>query len=214
MAKHEALDRLIARHPELGAAAGSIGDAMDLVIRCYRGGGKLLVAGNGGSSADSAHIVGELLKGFNKKRPLPEELKRAIRAASGGMDTGGMEDRLQSGLPAVSLAAQTSILTAVANDLGADLIFAQQVIALGRSGDVLIGMSTSGNADNVCKAAVAARALGMSVVTMTGGNGGKLAELADVDLRAPAAVTSEVQEFHLLIYHALCDAVESAFFDR
>lgn len=212
MTKYLSLDKLTMRYPELSAIEKPIEEAIDAIIACYQNNGKVLVAGNGGSCADSEHIIGELLKGFNKKRPLPDEQKSRIRNSSGHFNPGDMLERLQIGLPAISLTSQSSIITAVANDLGADLIYAQQVVALGKVNDIFIGLSTSGNADNVCKATFIANGLGMTTISLTGGQGGKLAELSAIAVKAPASVTSEVQEYHLAIYHVICDAVENAFF--
>jgi D-sedoheptulose 7-phosphate isomerase len=212
MTMYPSLDKLNHKYTELVAIGSSIETAIDAMITCYKNGGKVLVAGNGGSSSDSEHIIGELLKGFNKKRSLSEEIKRKITDNSNNLICGDMLERLQIGLPAISLTSQSSIITAVANDLGADLIFAQQVLALGKSEDVFIGLSTSGNADNVCKAAIIANGLRLTTISMTGEHGGKLSELSKIAIKAPAKITSEVQEYHLAIYHVICDAVEDYFF--
>ena len=181
-------------------------DAVKAAIACYQDGGKILVCGNGGSAADSEHIVGELLKGFLKKRPLPLEV-------AAGMDA-ELSARLQMGLPAVSLVSQSAIITAVANDLGADLIFAQQVMGLGKPGDILIGISTSGNAKNVCQAFRAAKSKRMICIAMTGEADSEMSQLADFTLKAPSKSTPEVQEYHIKLYHAFCAAIESYFFDE
>ncbi|MDR3644497.1 MAG: SIS domain-containing protein [Clostridia bacterium] len=214
MYAYPALEEMTARSPALVKTVDAVSAAIDCVIRCYRGGGKLLICGNGGSCADSEHIVGELLKGFNKKRPLPPELCEKIDAAAPGMRESNAAHRLQLGLPAVSLTSQGAILTAAANDLGPDLIYAQQVLGLGKSGDVLIGISTSGNADNVCKAAAVAKVTGMKTIAFTGQTGGRLAPMCDIALRAPTDTTPLVQEYHMILYHTLCDAVESWFFSK
>lgn len=172
-----------------------------LVIDCFKAGGKLLLCGNGGSSADCAHITGELVKGFCKKRPLPEALQKAIGT-----------DKLQMGLPAIDLTANCALISAVNNDLGGELVYAQQVMAYGRPGDVLIGISTSGNAKNVAMAVKAARALGLATVGMTGCGGGALESLCDVMLKSREKETYLVQEDHLMFYHRLCLRVEDALF--
>ena len=179
--------------------------ALNCLIDCYRGDGKLLLCGNGGSSADSAHIAGELLKGFLKKRPLSPELRRRI----------GEEWalKLQAGLPAIDLTAHGALISAVANDLDAANVFAQQVIAYGRAGDVLIGISTSGNSENVLRACITARALGMKVIALTGRQGGKLREQCDILLNVDETETYKVQEKHLQLYHRLCADVEATFFE-
>ena len=171
------------------------------LIACFKGGGKLLLCGNGGSSADCAHIVGELAKGFCKKRPLPEALQTAIGT-----------DRLQLGLPAIDLTANAALISAVNNDLGGEFVYAQQVMAYGRPGDVLMGISTSGNAKNVALAVKAAKALGLTAIGMTGRGGGQLAALCDLTLQSAETETYLVQEDHLMFYHRLCLRVEKAFF--
>ena len=173
----------------------------EAVIDCYKNGGKLLICGNGGASSDSAHIVGELVKGFCKKRPLPEELQKAIGT-----------DRLQMGLPAIDLTANCALISAVNNDLGGEYVYAQQVMAYGKKGDVLIGISTSGNSKNVSWAVKTAKALGLTTVGMTGCGGGKLKELCDMMLMSEEKETYLVQEDHLMFYHRLCLRVEEAFF--
>lgn len=176
--------------------------AIEVIIESYKKGGKLLVCGNGGSSADSAHIVGELVKGFLKKRPLPEAWDNALDHAP-----------LQMGLPAIDLTAQGAVISAVVNDLGGELMYAQPVMAYGCPGDVLIGITTSGNAGNVGMAARVAKLKGMTVIGMTGEGGGKLASLADIMIKAPSSETYKIQEYHIQYYHELCAKVEAAFFE-
>ena len=173
----------------------------ELLIRCFKSGGKLLLCGNGGSSADCAHITGELVKGFCKKRPLPDDLQKAIGT-----------NKLQMGLPVIDLTANCALISAVNNDLGGDLVYAQQVMAYGRPGDVLIGISTSGNAKNVAMAVKAAKALGLTTVGMTGCGGGALESLCDIMLKSSEKETYLVQEDHLMFYHRLCLRVEEALF--
>lgn len=185
-----------ANHPGLDRA-------IEAVLAAFRSGSKLLVCGNGGSAADSAHIVGEFVKGFLRKRPLPKEWSQALDGAP-----------LQMGLPAIDLTAQGAVISAVANDLGGDLIYAQQVMAYGNPGDVLIGITTSGNAANVAMAARAAHLKGMTVIGMTGETGGKLAKLCDILVNAPETETYLVQEAHIRYYHELCARVEAAMFSE
>lgn len=179
--------------------------ALACVIECYRKGGKLMMCGNGGSSADSAHIAGELLKGFLKKRPLPAELCARI-----GEEWAG---KLQMGLPAIDLTAHSALISAVANDLDAANVYAQQVMAYGREGDVLIGISTSGNSENVLRACITARALGVKVIALTGQGGGKMRDKCDILLNVDETATYKVQEKHLQLYHRLCADVEAAFYE-
>ena len=208
MTEWEILDGLVARYPCLAPLRETIRAAHNLISGCYAVGGKLLICGNGGSCADAGHMVGELMKGFLLPRPLPAGEREALLAAGGG----ALASRLQCGLPAVSLAAHQELVSAVANDLGAELAYAQQVQALGRPGDVLVGLSTSGNAENVANAALVARARGLTVIGLTGADGGRLRELADVLIAVPAKETYQVQELHLPVYHAQCAMAEQAAF--
>ena len=205
------INELIKRYPSLGAVKVNIEAARDMIIGCYENGGKLLLCGNGGSSADCDHIVGELMKGFLLKRPLSDKLKRDMRARSPELDSATL-DKLQMGLPAVSLTSIGALNTAFANDVDPSLIYAQSVLSLGETGDVLIAISTSGNAKNVCEAARVARAIGMKVVALTGKDGGELKHLSDVCVIAPEYETYKIQEYHLPIYHYICAEVEKHFF--
>ena len=189
--------------------------AADLLIETFSCGGKVLICGNGGSAADSEHIAGELLKGFMLHRPMPERMRRDIGsclAARGQALADDVLDRLQMGLPAVPLVSQAAIGSAIANDQGADLVYAQQVLALGRPGDLLIGLSTSGNARNVIQAVLVANGLGLHTIGLTGSGGGELDLAADLCLKVPAESTPLVQELHLPVYHTLCAAAEEHFF--
>ena len=202
--------RLLTRHPELVDQGSNIWEAYELIKRCYLGGGKLLLAGNGGSCADAQHIVGELMKGFYLKRPLPEEEREMIAAATADTDLHAAT-HLQGALPAIALTDHAALSTAFANDVDAPLAFAQQIIGYGKPGDVFMGISTSGNARNVLLAAQVAKARGLSVLALTGGSGGRLAQVADVSIIAGGNCPAEVQELHLPIYHALCAMLESRF---
>jgi len=182
--------------------------AFDLLAAALSAGGKVLVCGNGGSAADSEHIVGELMKGFRSRRALPPADRERLESAWGA-EGRALAGRLQRALPAISLVSQVSLGTAVANDLGADLVFAQQVYGYGRAGDALIAISTSGNAANVLAACRTARAFGLKVLGMSGAEGGELARICDLCLRAPASETSEVQVWHLRAYHLLCALLEA-----
>lgn len=201
------LENLIKKYPLLQASKDEIWDAYEVLLECYKSGGKLLLCGNGGSASDCDHIVGELMKGFMKKRPLDVALAKDID----GMGV-AFAERLQAGLPAINLCAQSALIAAVANDLGGDLVYAQQVMGYGERGDVLLAISTSGNADNVVKAVLAAKAKGMKTIGLVGIGGGKLYELCDVTVRVSADSTPDIQELHLPVYHALCSMIESAFF--
>jgi len=176
--------------------------AVEMVVESYKKGGKLLVCGNGGSASDSAHIVGELVKGFLKKRPLPG-------AWSARMD----HLPLQLGLPAIDLTAQGAVISAITNDLGGELVYAQQVMAYAGPGDVVLGLTTSGNAENVILAMRAAKLKGALCIGMTGRGGGRLKEYCDVLVESCETKTYLVQEEHVRQYHEFCARIEAAFFE-
>jgi len=198
------LNELLDRFPGLADCAGDIERAYELLRDCYVGGCKVLVCGNGGSAADAEHWAGELLKGFTSNRPLPPEARKELspRLAEG----------LQGALPMIPLTGFLSYRTAFANDADADLVFAQLVWALGRPGDVLAALSTSGESINMCLAAEVASAREMKVLVLTGEAGGPLATLANVCIRVPARQTHLVQEWHLPIYHCLSLMLEDELF--
>jgi D-sedoheptulose 7-phosphate isomerase len=208
---HIDFETLLKDYPDLNPIAGAIQQASDLLLDCYRGGGKVLVCGNGGSAADSEHLVGELMKGYLSARPLPAAQRAAILAAS--PENGAyLAEHLQGALPAISLVSQVGLVTAVANDIGADMIFAQQVYGYGRPGDVLMAISSSGNSRNVLLAAQVARALGLRTIGFTGRSGGALRALCTAAVCVPFEQTARVQERHLAVYHALCEVLESTLF--
>jgi len=182
--------------------------AFDLLAAAYRSGNKLLVCGNGGSAADSEHMVGELMKGFLKRRPISVEDAAKLEAV-GGKE---IASRLEGALPAIALPSQMSLLTATANDNDYDLTFAQQVYGLGRPGDALIAISTSGRSKNVCNAVIVAKAFGLKSIALTGQSGGELATLADIAIKVPSDNVAEIQELHLPVYHWLSTELEAAFF--
>jgi phosphoheptose isomerase len=205
------IEQLIDTYPDLDSCAPDIEAAFQILKTCYRNGGKLLTCGNGGSAADAEHIVGELMKGYLLKRPVPDEMRARLVAAS-PQDGDYLARQLQGGLSAISLVSQTSLLSAIANDTAADMVYAQQVYAYGREGDAIIGISTSGNARNVIHAMQVARTLGMHTVGLTGPAGGALKPLCDVCTCVPAGSTPEIQERHLPIFHVLCAMLEEEFF--
>jgi D-sedoheptulose 7-phosphate isomerase len=196
------LDDLLARIPALTSCSGQISSAFELFHASYLAGGKLLLCGNGGSAADSEHWAGELLKGFMHPRKLS--------AAKNPELPEDLLNRLQWALPAIPLTGFPAFATAFANDVEPGLIFAQLVLGLGKPGDVLVGISTSGNSKNVCHAARVARARGIKVVALTGESGGNLKGIADVCIAVPATRTPQVQEYHLPIYHCLSLMLEDA----
>lgn len=205
------LKTLIKRYPSLAFCENEIRSAAELLIESYKKGGKLLLCGNGGSASDANHIVGELMKSFSKKRTVDSELAKGLRAISetrGGL----LASKLEGALPAISLNAHGALLSAILNDIGGDFVFAQQVVALGKKGDVLLAISTSGNSQNVIDACIVAKAKGISTLGLTGKMGGELKNLCNVAICVPAVQTAEVQEYHLPIYHALCIMLEETFF--
>jgi D-sedoheptulose 7-phosphate isomerase len=205
------LPRLLDRHPILKPCADDLTAALGILIAAYKAGNKLLVCGNGGSAADSEHIVAELMKGFFKRRPIPAEHATQLEQA-GQADGKAVAGRLQGSLAAVSLVSHVSLITAIGNDTDFDMIFAQQVYGLGRPGDVLLGISTSGNSRDVVNAVVVARAFGLRTIILTGGAGGALAPMADVAIKVPADSVAEIQELHLPVYHWLSTELEETFF--
>ena len=205
------LTTLFNRYPALCACEKDIRAALDALISLYEAGGKLLLCGNGGSCADCDHIVGELCKGFLGLRPLTVAQKAEMKALSPTL-TDETLATLQCALPAISLPAVTALNTAFANDVDPALVYAQGVLALGRKGDCLLALSTSGNSKNVVEAVRVARALGITVIALTGEGGGALASLANICIRVPERETYRVQELHLPVYHALCAALEERFF--
>ncbi|WP_261381328.1 D-sedoheptulose-7-phosphate isomerase [Paenibacillus cremeus] len=206
------LQKLYEKYPELQEACSADIDAAFEVLRAsFESGGKLLLCGNGGSAADCEHIVGELMKGFMYRRQVPADYSSRLAAEYG--DQGEyIAKHLQGALPAIALVSHTALATAFANDVAADLIFAQQVYGYGKPGDVLLGISTSGNSANVLHAVRVAKTLGMKTIALTGRTGGQMNGLCDVAIRAPWDQTPDIQERHLPIYHALCILLEEAFF--
>ena len=205
------IEQLILTYPELEACATDIQATFEILRTCYRHGGKLLTCGNGGSAADAEHIVGELMKGYLLKRPIPEEMRLKLASIS-QQDGDYLANQLQDALPAISLVSQTSLLSAIANDTAADMVYAQQVYAYGREGDVLIGLSTSGNSRNVIYAMQVARAMGLHTIGLTGPTGGVLKPLCDICICVPGESTPVIQERHLPIFHVLCAMLEEEFF--
>lgn len=205
------LEELFDRYPALEICRDEIQEAGEILIECYKDEGKLLVCGNGGSSSDSDHIVGELMKSFSKKRPISSSFSTKLKGISD--DRGQLlSSKLENGLSAISLSAHSGLVSAISNDIGGDFIFAQQVAGYGIKNDVLLGISTSGNSQNVVDACITAKAKGMKVIGLIGGNGGKMKEYCDTAICVPSTLTAHIQEFHLPIYHALCIMVEETFF--
>lgn len=198
------VDNLIERYPALSVCREDINAAIDAIVTMHRNDGQLLLCGNGGSASDCEHISGELLKGFISKRPVSE-------CDLPGIDE-DMRSRLQRGIAAVPLSSLTALSTAFLNDVAPENIFAQLVFALGKKGDMVLGLSTSGNSGNVVNAIKVAKALGLKTIAFTGMSGGKLLSLADITIRVPETETYKVQEYHLPVYHAICAEVERIIF--
>ena len=173
---------------------------------CFENGGKLLICGNGGSAADADHIVGELLKGFTKSRPLSKKQKNKYKLF--GSDGEDLAVTLQGSLPAINLCAHTSLITAVINDIGGEKIFAQQVVGYGNKDDVLLGISTSGNSKNIINAGIVAKVQNMKTVALTGEKGGKMSGMFDVTIKVPSLITCDIQDMHSIVYHLLCAMLE------
>lgn len=203
--------QLCTRYPVLSAVSEQIMRAYEMMADCYERGGKLLIAGNGGSAADAEHIAGELMKRFRLPRPVPQEV--ADRLCRIDPVRGAYLARhLECGLMAIPLVAHEALTTAYINDVDALGVFAQQLYGFSREGDIFLALSTSGNSKNIMNAVVTARALGVSVIGLTGAGGGELARWADIAICVPETETYKIQELHLPVYHCLCQMLEERFF--
>ncbi len=209
MNKH--IDLLLSRYPQLAPCTGDILAAYEILEECYSSDHKLLIAGNGGSAADSEHIAGELMKRFKTPRPVPEAF--AEKLISIDPERGqNLAKNLERGLMAIPLVAHEALTTAYINDVDGLGVFAQQLYGFGRPGDVFLGISTSGNSKNIMSATVVARALGIKVIGLTGAKGGELASVADVAIKVPETETYMIQELHLPVYHCWLLMLEERFF--
>ena len=206
------IDLLIERYPKLSSCKESIIKAYEILEESYKNSGKLLIAGNGGSAADSEHIVGELMKGFKKSRKIVQVLLNALKDANEELGK-ILSENLQGSLPAIALDGHQALTTAYMNDCEPLLCFAQQVNGFGCKGDVFMGISTSGNSKNVLFAATVAKAKGMKVVGLTGAKDSKLSVMADICIQVPETETFMIQELHLPVYHCLCLMLEDRFFN-
>lgn len=204
---------LMERYPALSHLQSEIETAYCIIEASYANGGKLLVAGNGGSSSDAEHMVGELMKGFLLPRKCNDEMAARFKAVDPELGA-VLSENLQGALPAIALHGHYALSTAFMNDCLPQLCFAQQVNGYGKSGDVFFGISTSGNSENVLYAAVTAKAKGMRVVGMTGEKESKLSAIADVCIRVPGTEAFRIQEYHLPIYHCICMMLEERFFGK
>lgn len=207
----EIINLLISRYPVLGEVKREMIDAYLVMEECYQHDGKMLIAGNGGSAADSEHFAGELMKRFRMPRPVPPEFADRLRSIDPERGE-NLARNLERGLMAIPLVAHEALTTAYINDVDGLGVFAQQLFGFGRPGDVFLGISTSGNSRNIMSATVVARALGIKVIGLTGKSGGELASVADVCIKVPADETYMIQELHLPVYHCWCLMLEEKFF--
>ena len=197
------IEKIINENPALAPCRAAMEQIVSAIVTMHRAGGKLLLCGNGGSASDCEHISGELLKGFLSKRPIGDELP---------MLDGDIRAKLQRGIGAVPLPSLSALSTAFSNDVDPMLTFAQGVYALGQKGDVVLGLSTSGNAKNVIAAMKVAKAMGLKTIAMTGESGGEMKKIADISLCVPETETYKVQQLHLPAYHAICAEAERILF--
>ena len=204
------LNELMNRYPQLNSSKEDITNAVNMIIDCYENAGKIILCGNGGSCADCDHIVGELMKGFLKLRPLSDSKKEEMKRNCSMVDD-ELLGKLQVGLPAIALPSYTALNSAFCNDVDPELMYAQPLMALANKNDILIGISTSGNSKNVFGAIKVAKALGIKVIGLTGKSGGKMKGIADICICAPETETFKIQELHLPIYHYICAEVEEHF---
>lgn len=207
------IDTLIERYPALSVCRTPLTKAVEAICTAYHNGGKVMVCGNGGSASDAEHIVGELMKGFVKKRPVSEELYAKLKAVCPN-EADYLRENLQGALPAISLMNAVALNSAFANDQAPDLAMAQQVLGLGQPEDVLIGISTSGNSANVIYAVQLAKTLGITTIGLIGSRHCRMQNLCHIVIAAPEMETYKIQEYHLPIYHALCIAAENEFFEK
>lgn len=205
------LELLITRYPILTDIRGKIEEAYQILENAYTQKGKLLIAGNGGSAADSEHIAGELMKRFRIARPVSKEFADKLIGVDHNIGR-NLANNLDCSLMAIPLVAHEALSTAYINDADAYGVFAQQLFGYGKEGDVFLAISTSGNSKNILNAAVVAKAMGIKIIGLTGKSGGKLAEFADCMIKAPEEETYKIQELHLPIYHTLCMMLEDHFF--
>lgn len=212
MKEMEYLEELTGRYPVLEAVKGDILGAYEMLKACYERGNKVLIAGNGGSSADSEHIVGELMKGFLKRRPVSPEFAKALKAVDPERGE-ALASSLQRGLPAIALTGHTALTTAFLNDVNGDMSVAQQLLGYGVKGDVFLGISTSGNAKNIMYGVTVAKAAGINTIGLAGKDGGALGRACDVAIVVPEPETYKIQELHLPVYHTLCLMLEEHFYE-
>ena len=202
---------LFIRYPQLEKCRAQLFDAADCLTGCFQSGGKLLICGNGGSASDAVHIVGELMKNFMLNRPVGDDFRRKLLEKT--PETGKwIADQLQGALPAIALTQESALISAFANDVSPELIYAQQVYGYGCPGDTLLCISTSGNSENIINAAVVAVAKGLHTIALTGETPSRLSAVCDLSIQVPETGTHRIQELHLPVYHCLCAVLEQEFF--
>lgn len=207
------IGKLRERYPDLRGSLPDVKRAYQVLVDVFANGNKMLICGNGGSAADSEHITGELMKSYLLPRPVPQDLQKKLTElfAEDGIY---LASQLEGALPVISLVSQSSLISATTNDIAADMMFAQQVYGYGRSGDAILGITTSGKSKNVLRALQVGRALSLSTLALTGQGTTELQRLCDVMVCVPSDNTPEVQERHLAIYHAICADLEEEFFGK
>lgn len=209
--QYKYINSLFGSYPKLNVCKNDIIQAYEILRKCYSQHRKLLVCGNGGSAADSEHIVGELMKGFTLPRKVPAEMSKKFTQVDN--DLGNvLTENLQGALPSIALTTHAALSTAFMNDCQPVLVFAQQVYGYAQEGDCFLGISTSGNSQNVLYAAVVAKAQGLSLIGLTGAKQNKLEKYCDVCIHVPETETYKIQELHLPIYHCICLMLEDYFF--
>lgn len=201
------------RYPELSVCEADMKKAVEMMCETYYNGGKILVCGNGGSCADSEHIVGELMKSFTLARKIPEGDKNKLVSLLGEDEADLFSNNLQRGIPAFSLCSQSGVMTAYNNDVNPDMVYAQLLYACGKKEDLLIGISTSGNSKNVVNAVKTAKAFGIKSLCLTGSKDCVLDDFADCIIKVPETETYKIQELHLPVYHYLCLETEKKLFE-
>lgn len=207
------INDLIDRYPILSPCKENIYKAYKILEECYLNDNKLLIAGNGGSAADAEHIAGELMKRFKSPRPVDKVFRDKLINLDKERGT-NLANNLEKGLMAIPLVAHEALTTAYINDVDGLGVFAQQLYGFGRKGDVFLGISTSGNSENIINAALVAKALDIKIIGLTGKNDSKLSSLADITIKVPETETYKIQELHLPVYHCLCMMLEERFFNN
>ncbi len=208
--ENQIIDETLQRHPALECCAGNLMRLHQELVKTYDGNGKTLLCGNGGSQADAMHIAGELNKSFTRKRPIPSAISQTLKSLPHGQE---LAEHLEAALPAITIGLNPSLKTAVENDSPMrDIAFAQETFALAKPEDVLIAISTSGNADNCVMAISTAKAIGATTVSLTGPGGGEMAKSADIAIKAPGDSTQTIQEVHVILYHTFCALIEAHYF--